>query len=159
MIRKAFFGTLAALALSATLVSGVGAAPRQAQAGPFEGTFTGTVYGAGGSSAPLTVKATHRGTTVEGVATLGKGLTVQTAWCGAAEAPASARRLSGSTTPERPRHIEATQSFDAAGVTLTARFVGDASADGKTIDGNVIVDVPPICGPDPTITGSLSRVS
>jgi hypothetical protein len=157
-MRKTLLGILGALALSLGMVAGVGAAPSTAKAGPFEGAFAGEVHAANGSSAPLTVEATHRGTTVEGVATLGDGLVVTAGWCGSAAVPASSMELDGTTAPGKPRQLEATRAFDAGGLTVTARFVGEASPDGKSIDGTLIVDVPAFCGPDPVITGSLARV-
>lgn len=157
-MRTTLFGIIGALALSLGLAAGAGAAPSTAKAGPFEGSFAGTVQAPNGSSAPLTVEATHRGATVAGVATLGDGLVVTAGWCGSAAVPASSMELDGATTPGKPRRLEATRDFDAGGLTVTARFVGEAAPDGKSIDGTLTVDVPAFCGPDPVITGSLARV-
>src|SRR3954462_15501956 len=159
-MRKFTIGTLVALALFASTAASTLAAPAQAtsKTGPYEGRFQGTVSSQDGSSAPLSVTLTHRGNTVTGVASLGEGLEVQTAYCGSANLPSRTERLSGKTQPGQPRHLEATSKFTIEGLPITVRFKSDISADGKKVQGTTTIDVPWFCGADPVLNGTLHKV-
>src|SRR4030095_1371995 len=117
-MRLFAIGTLVALALFATTATGALAAPAKATstAGPYEGRFQGTGSSKNGSRAPLSVTLTHKGKTVAGVASLGKGLEVQTPYCGAASVPSRTEHISGQTQTGKPRHLEATSKFTGEGL-------------------------------------------
>ena len=158
-MRLFAIGTLVALAIFVSTATSTLAAPAKATAGPYQGKYQGTVISKNGTSAPLTVTLTHKGNVVAGVATIGQGLKVDTAYCGSANVPSRSERLSGKTQPGKPRHLEATSKFTVEGVPVTVRFKSDVSADGKTVKGTTTLDVPFFCGSDPVLSGTLHKVS
>jgi hypothetical protein len=155
------------VALAAALLAGVAPvvvaaagevdASASEQAGPFAGTFEGTAFGAGGTSAPLTLSLAQRGTEVSGSATLGEGLYVATARCGGAAVPAGTVEGSGQTAPDDPRHVSVQIAVRVQGVTVPVALSGDLSPDGQTLTAAATLDVPAFCGPDPTVPGTLQR--
>jgi hypothetical protein len=125
---------------------------------PFTGVFEGTVYGDFGSSAPLTLELTQRGTVVEGTAVIGTGLKVNAGgFCGTAVVPASSVAAEGTTSRRQPRHLSANIPFEVSGLDITARITGDLAADGEELDVAVKVDTPFVCGRDPVISGVLLK--
>jgi hypothetical protein len=89
--------------------------------GPYEGNFSGIAYGGSGSSAPLTLELTHRGSQVEGNVSLGEGLQVNAGFCGTFDIPAIDATIDGQTSARAPRRFEASPTFDAGAFELTIR--------------------------------------
>jgi hypothetical protein len=152
----------AALALTAFVCAAVvaGAAPEvpfTEPAGPFEGTFEGTAYGARGTSAPLTLTLTQSGSEVSGTAALGEGLYVTTAGCGGAPVPAGSVQGSGEAAPDQPHRVSIRSAVDLYGISMPYLITGDLAPDGQSITVTATLDVPAFCGPDPSGTGTLQR--
>jgi hypothetical protein len=142
---------------AAGVEAGAPAAEQAEQAEPFSGTFEGTAFGAGGTSAPLALVLAQRGSEVSGSATLGEGLYVATARCGGATVPAGTVEGSGQTAPDDPRHVSVQTTVRVQGVTVPVALTGDLSPDGQTLTAAASLDVPAFCGPDPTVPGTLQR--
>jgi hypothetical protein len=128
-------------------------------AGPFEGTFEGTAYGSQGTSAPLALSLTQRGTggAVTGSATLGEGLYVTSARCGGAPVPGGTVQGSGQTPAEHPRQLWLQTEIQVQGFIIPVSLSGELSPDGQTLSGALALDVPALCGPDLTFPGTLQR--
>jgi hypothetical protein len=125
---------------------------------PFTGTFEGVVYGDYGSSAPLTLELTQRGTVVTGTAVIGQGLRLNAGgFCGAADVPAVSATADGNTNRRQPRQLSTTIPFEFSGMTITALAAGQLSADSEELDVSVKIDTPFPCGRDPIISGTLLR--
>jgi hypothetical protein len=125
--------------------------------GPYEGTFHGVAYGDRGSSAPLSLELTHRGSQVKGNVYLGEGLHVSAGFCGSVNLPAAAQRIEAQTSFLNPKRLVADPTFDAGGFHLTVDFETNVSADGEVITAKAKVDLPWFCGRDPVLTGTLYR--
>lgn len=156
-MKKIILAWVAVVALFAAFaVSGVSAAPGEARsAGPYEGTFNGTIYGSNGSSAPITIVATHRGSDVDGTIFLGEGLVVDAGFCGKGALPATAQAASGETSARNPKHLEASSTFNVSGQSVTVYLESDVS--GDVLSAEARIDVPWVCGRDPVLTGKLYR--
>jgi hypothetical protein len=156
-------GTLgAALALRAPSVAGASAiqdALEDPLGGPFEGTFEGTAYGSQGTSAPLALALTQRGTEVNGTATLGEGLYVTSARCGGAPVPAGTVQGSGQTAAENLRQVRLQTEIQVQGFTVPVFLSAELSPDGQTLTGALALDVPALCGPDLSLPGTLQRTA
>jgi len=142
---------------AATIAAAAPEAAVSEQAGPFEGTFAGTAYGAGGTAAPLTLALTQRGTEVSGTAGLGPGLAVATANCGGAPVPAGTVQGTGQTPAENPNHVTVRSAIDVQGVTIPLVISGDLTPDGQSLAATATLEVPRFCGPWPTVAGTLQR--
>ena len=169
-MHRAVRTTLLALAIS---LSGVGLlwAPSPAgaseiqeplgvePAGPFEGTFEGTAYGSQGTSAPLALSLTQRGTggAITGSATLGDGLYVTSARCGGAPVPGGTVQGSGQTPAEHPHQLRLQTEIEMQGFIIPVSLGGELSPDGQTLTGALSLDVPALCGPDLSFPGTLQR--
>jgi hypothetical protein len=126
--------------------------------GPYEGDFRGIAYGDKGSSAPLALELTHRGSRVEGNVSIGEGLHVDAGFCGSFDLPAIDATIAGQTLEREPRRLEASPTFDAGAFELTVDFQSEVSTSGKLIFTQANVDLPWFCGPDPVLRGILLRV-
>ncbi len=136
------------------------AAPVQAaigKAGPYEGLFQGLVYGDRGSSAPITLDLTHRGSRVEGRVSLGKGLHVSGGFCGTVDLPALSQQVEGQTTRWNPNRLVVSPTFDVGNFDITVDFESVVSADGEVITARAKIDLPWFCGRDPVLTSTLNR--
>lgn len=127
-------------------------------AGPFTGTFEGTLQGDGGSSAPVTLTLAQDGASVSGEITVGQGLAVDAGNCGSAAVPSGAQRASGQADASDPNHLAAAATFDVQGISVTANL--DARLDPATgaLAAQAMIDLPFLCGRDPVISGTLARV-
>ncbi len=160
-MKKLLVGLVAALAIASAAVPGVQAAmdgSRGENEAPFEGTFTGYVYGNRGSRAPLTLVLTQDGDEIEGTARLGKGLYVDAGWCGKGYIPAVEEAGQVEIARNDPRRFQMRPSFDVSGLKVTVDLEGTLSADGNTITAEAELDLPWICGRDPELTAELYRV-
>ena len=125
--------------------------------GPYEGSFSGTAYGDKGSTAPLELELTHRGSRVEGDVSIGEGLHVDAGFCGTFDLPAIDASIAGQTLEDEPRRLEASPTFDAGAFELTVDFQSKVSASGNIIVTKANVDLPWLCGQDPALRGILLR--
>ncbi len=126
-------------------------------AGSFNGAFAGTLTSDNGSTAPVSLNLTQTGTTIAGDITIGDGLTIDGGNCGAQAIPAGSRSVSGQTDPSNPNHIEVSAGYEVQGFTITAELIADLSPDGNSLNGQIGLSLPFLCGRNPTITGSLAR--
>lgn len=159
-MKKLTTGLLIALtALVLMSVTAFAAPVNKPAAGPFEGEFTGTVKGDLGSQTTLTLDMTDRENLVSGEATLGEGLKVKAGVCGTAVVPAGLFLAEGETSPRHPDELSAEAALQVKGMAVNIVVEGELSADGETLDMTARIDLPWICGRDPVITGTLTKVS
>lgn len=128
-------------------------------AGPFKGVFRGRVAGDYGSKAFLTLNLTDRDYNVEGTASLGSGLKVNAGgFCGSASLPARSMWAEGTKSPKRPNELAIEAPIDVGGFEVTVEVEGKLSADGETLEVEATIDTPWVCGRDPVISGTLTRI-
>ena len=159
-MKGVLIGIVEIVIMFALLAVPVRAAPElisSGKVGPYEGTFHGVVYGDKGSSAPLTLVLTHRGSQVEGKVSLGSGLYVNGGWCGNVNIPAVSTYVEGQTQRLNPKRLVTSPSFDVGGFELTVDFESNISSDGDTITAEAKVDLPWLCGRDPELSGKAYR--
>jgi hypothetical protein len=159
-MKKTIVSILATLVmLSVVSISAFAASPlsQNQKMEPFEGTFTGTVYGSKGSSAPLTLNLNQAGTTVKGDLRLGTGLYVDGGFCGGGYVPSATQSATGKVAPSNPNRLTADSSFKVNGMTIKVRLSGDSLANGNALKAKATVDLPWLCGQDPELSGTLYR--
>jgi len=125
----------------------------------YQGTFTGTATGDSGSSAQLTLNLLQNGTEVSGTATIGEGLMVDTGGfvcLGVVSIPSGTIDVQGSVFSQDLRHLEATSSVTAKGLTITGSVTADMSQDGRNMDIALNLNIPWPCH-GTTIKANLSR--
>ena len=152
-------GLVAVIGLFAVIaVPGASAAPAAAtNAGPYEGTFNGTVYAPNGSSAPMSLILTHRGSTVDGTVFIGEGLSIDAGMCGAAAIPASSVYANGKTSATNPKVLSTSSSFDVGGIDVTVGL--NSKIQGDTLNATAKIDLPWLCGGDPVLNSTLHRAA
>jgi len=159
-MHKFVVGTMAVLLILLTTGATVFAAPGEAatgKAGPYEGLFEGLVYGDRGSSAPITLDLTHRGSQVEGRVSLGEGLYVSGGFCGTVNLPAISQHVEGQTARWNPKRLVVSPTFDLGDFDITVDFESNVSAGGEVITARAKIDLPWFCGRDPVLTSTLNR--
>ena len=159
MKKYIVIGLVAVIGLFAVMaVPGASAAPAEASnSGPYEGSFNGTVYAPDGSSAPMSLIMTHRGTAVDGTVFIGEGLTIDAGFCGAATIPASSVYANGNTSASNPKHLAAKSTFDVSGIDVTVDL--NSTVSGDKLNATAKIDLPFICGGDQVLSGTLYRAS
>lgn len=163
-MKKYLFGVLGVLVLVLGLsVGSVMAAespapPSATAAGPFEGVFYGTVFGDNNSQAPLALQMTHRNGVVNGRLYLGEGLYVNAGVCGKTQIPPMVQSASGRTLAENPSKLVVNTSINMSGFDIGVDLTGTVSADGSTLNAATSIDLPWICGRDPSFSGTLYRI-
>lgn len=158
-MKKLTTGLLITLVALVLLSVTAFAVPPKPATGPFEGTFTGTVKGDLGSQTTLTLDLTDRANIVSGEATLGTGLKVNAGKvCGTAVVPGGTIWAEGEKSPRKPRELSAASTLEVSGMDVTIEVSGQLAADGKTLDVTAKIDTPWICGRDPVITGTLTKI-
>jgi hypothetical protein len=158
--RSAIMGTVAALMIASAVVSAAQAAPatgRRRDPSPLEGTFSGIVYGDSKSRAPITLSLEEDGDEVTGTAHLGKGLVVDAGRCGKAYIPAVTETATVEVSRRNPREFSISPTFKISGVKVTVDLEGELSEDGDTIYADAEIDLPWICGRDPSLVAVLNR--
>ena len=152
-------GLVAVIGLFAVMaVPGASAAPAEASnAGPYEGTFNGTVYAPDGSAAPMSLVMTHRGSAVDGTVFIGEGLTIDAGFCGAASIPASSMYANGNSSTSNPKHLSAKSTFDVSGIGVTVDLNSTVTDD--KLNATAKIDLPFICGGDQVLTSTLFRAA
>ena len=159
-MKKYFvIGLVAVIGLFAVIAApGASAAPAEASNhGPYEGTFNGTVYAPDGSSAPMSLIMTHRGTAVDGTVFIGDGLTINAGVCGVAPLPASSVLAYGNSSANNPNNLSASSSFNVSGIDVKVDLNGKVS--GNRLNATAKIDLPWICGGDQVLTSTLFRAA
>jgi len=159
MKKYIVIGSVAVIGLFAVMaVPGASAAPAEAgKAGPYEGTFNGTVYAPDGSSAPMSLIMTHRGSAVDGTVFIGEGLTIDAGFCGAAAIPASSMYANGNTSASNPKYLAAKSTFNVSGIDVTVDL--NSIVIGDKLNAKAKIDLPFICGGDQVLTSTLFRAA
>jgi len=151
------FGLTAGSVLAADVAASSGFAS-VTKAGPFEGTFYGVIQGDNNSRAPIALQMTHRDGLVNGKLYLGEGLFVDAGRCGKTSIPSMARSASGKTYASNPNKLAMNTIFNVSGFNIGANINSSVSADGNTLNAKVAVDLPWICGRNPSYSGTLQRI-
>lgn len=166
-MKKLLFGTLAAVVLLSALTAGTvfaaeAPAPSNstgaAGAGPFEGVFYGVLNGDNNSRAPIALQMNHREGVVSGRFYIGEGLYVNAGMCGKTQIPAMVQSASGRTLANNPNKLVVNTTFNVSGFDVGVDLTGTVSADGETLNAATSIDLPWICGRDPSYSGTLERV-
>ena len=166
-MKKVLFGMLMAVVLVSGLTAGTvlaAEAPLASSAagspniGPFEGVFSGVLYGDNNSRAPIALQMTHRDGVVNGRLYLGKGLYVNAGMCGKTEIPAMMQSANGRTLANNPNKLAVNTSFNMSGFNIGVDLISTVSADGETLSAATSIDLPWICGRDPSYSGTLYRI-
>jgi hypothetical protein len=126
-------------------------------AAAFNGRFAGTLTSDDGSTAPVSLDLTQTGSTVAGDIAIGDGLTIDGGNCGAQAIPAGGRSVSGQVDPSNPNHIEVSAGYEVQGFNITAELIADLAPDGNSLNGQINLSLPFLCGRNPVIAGSLAR--
>ena len=164
MIRKMIFGLLAAVLLVSGLAVGSAYAAEapvssaKSAVGPYEGVFSGVLYGDNNSRAPIALQMTHRDGQVNGKIYLGEGFYVDAGRCGGTKLPAMAQSASGRTLEGNPRQMFVNTSFNLSGFEIGVNLNSKISADGENLSVSTAIDLPWICGRDPSYSGTLTRI-
>lgn len=166
-MKKALFGILVAAVLLSGLTAGTVLAAEVSSTsstmdspdiGPFEGVFSGVLYGDNNSRAPIALQMTHRDGVVNGRLYLGEGLYVDAGMCGKTQIPSMVQSASGRTLINNPNKLAMNTSFDISGFDIGVNLTSTVSADGNTLNAATSIDLPWICGRDPSYSGTLYRI-
>lgn len=166
-MKKYLFGTILAAAILFSLTAGTAFAagepelsppPGLSKAGPYEGVFFGTVYGDNNSRALMAMQLTHRDGVVEGKVYLGDGLYVNAGMCGNNEIPSMMQYANGMTNPNNPNELTVQTMVNVSGYDIGIDLNSTVSADGETLTAEALIDLPWICGSDPSFSGQLDRL-
>ena len=166
-MQKYLFGTLTTLIILFGLTAGTVLAadqpdlsppPGLSKAGPYEGVFFGMVYGDNNSRAIMAMQLTHRDGLVEGKVYLGDGLLVDAGVCGSNKIPSMLQHASGMTNPNNPNELDVRTNVNVSGFDIGIDLNSIVSADGDTLTAEALIDLPWICGSDPSFTGTLNRL-
>jgi len=164
MIKKMVFGLLAAVLLVSGLSLGTAEAadtsmrPSLNLVGPYEGVFSGILYGDNNSQAPIALQMTHRDGVVNGRLYLGDGFYVNAGRCGGTTIPAMTQSASGATLSNDPSKMLVNTSFNMGGFNIGVELNSMVSTDGDTLEVNASIDLPWLCGRDPSYSGTLYRI-
>lgn len=130
----------------------------QTEVGPYEGVFYGIVNGDNNSRALMALQMTHRNGVVEGKIYLGEGLYVDAGVCGETEIPSMRQYASGLTQPDNPNEMSVQSTVNVSGFDIEVDLHSNVSADGETLTAQASIDLPWICGRDPSFSGTLERL-
>lgn len=158
---KMYLGLVAVLIAVSLPVGGSLAAgfPAAAEpAGPYEGTFSGYVYGDRDSRAAITLQMTQRENLVEGTVHLSEGLYVDGGRCGGGYLPASLQSASGETLSTDPNRLQANTVFNVSGLQITAELDSQILPGGEELIAQASIDLPWLCGRDPVLKAELSKI-
>jgi hypothetical protein len=164
MIKKMVFGLLAAMLLVSGLAIGTASAAEVSTStavnavGPYEGVFSGVLYGDNNSRAPIALQMTHRDGVVNGRLYLGEGFYVDAGRCGGTTIPAMSQSASGKTLASDPSKLPINTSFNLGGFNIGVNLNSRVSADGDTLNVSTSIDLPWLCGRDPSYSGTLTRI-
>ena len=164
MIKKVIFGLLAAvllvsgLAVGTAYAAGAPASSSMNTVGPYEGVFSGVLYGDNNTRAPIALQMTHRDGVVNGRLYLGEGFYVDAGRCGGTNLPAMTQSANGRTLANDPSKLLVNTSFNLGGFNIGVNLNSSVSADGDTLNVNTSIDLPWLCGRDPSYSGTLTRI-
>ena len=159
-MKRILIAVAFALVLLMTVSARVFAAPKKLatkKVDPFEGTFSGVIYGDKGSQAPLTIKMDQDGNDVLGTLTLGSGLYVNGGRCGGGYIPATSQYAVGRIDKSNPNALEASTAIKFSGLKINIYLEGLLSKNGETLNAEALVDLPWLCGRDPVIEATLTK--
>lgn len=159
-MRKLAFSLIWAIVASMVLTLAASASHGTTPAivpGPYQGTFSGYLYGDKNSRAPMSLELVQLGDEVSGKLTIGEGLFIDAGRCGQASIPPNSAIASGRTLVSEPRTLQASSSFVVSGITIKGYLESELSADGKEITALAKIDLPWLCGRDPVIKGVAVR--
>jgi hypothetical protein len=128
------------------------------EVGPYEGVFSGVLYGDNNSRAPIALQMTHRDGVVKGRLYLGQGLQVNAGVCGKTAIPSMVQSASGRTLPSNPNKMVVNTVFNVSGFDIGVDLTSTVSADGQALNAGTSIDLPWICGRDPSYSGTLYRI-
>ncbi len=160
-MKKLLFAISAALFAFSPAAGAALAAPAPITirtAGPYQGTFSGYVYGDRGSRAEIMLETTHVGDKVEGTVTLGEGLYVDGGRCGGAYIPAGEQAANGQTLRGYPNRLQAGVAFRVSGLQISATLDSQISTDRESLTAEAKIDLPWLCGRDPLLKAELSKI-
>lgn len=126
-------------------------------AGGFNGTFSGTLTGDNGSSATGTLTLTQSGNTVSGDLAIGPGLVIDAGTCGAQSVPQMAQTAGGVVESAAPNRLRTTSTIPVGGFTIGVVLTAELAPDGQTLAARADLDLPFLCGRDPSIGGTFNR--
>ncbi|GAH68147.1 unnamed protein product, partial [marine sediment metagenome] len=138
MIKKVIFGLLAAvllvsgLAVGTAYAAGTPASSAMNTVGPYEGVFSGVLYGDNNTRAPIALQMTHRDGVVLGRLYLGEGFYVDAGRCGGTNLPAITQSANGRTLANDPSKLLVNTSFNLGGFDIGVYLNSKVSADGDT---------------------------
>ncbi len=164
MIKKMIFGLLAAVLLVSGLAVGTAyaaGAPESVsknKVGPYEGVFSGVLYGDNNTRAPIALQMTHRDGVVNGRLYLGEGFYVDAGRCGGTTLPAMSQSANGRTLANDPSKLLVNTSFNLGGFNIGVNLNSKVSTDGDTLNVSTSIDLPWLCGRDPSYSGTLYRI-
>jgi hypothetical protein len=156
-MKRIIIAAAAVLVLLIPVISSAHAAPVKFQpklAEPFEGTFSGVIYGDRDSQAPLKLEIRQDRNEVLGTLDLGSGLFINAGRCGGGYIPSTIQFAEGEVDGRR---IEASTAIKVAGFKVKIELEGLLSNDGETLAAEAKVDLPWLCGRDPVIDASLVK--
>ena len=158
LLTSAFI-TLTTIALFSS-VALAASEPANEETKPFTGTFTGFVIGDNDTETTLTLELTDEDNEITGTASLGGGLLVDAGGlCGSSVLPAASMWATGETSTKHPDELTAEAQIDVGPFVVTVEVTGELAADGETLAVEAEIDTPWMCGRDPVITGTLTKVS
>ena len=123
----------------------------------FNGAFSGTLTGDNGSSATGTLTLTQSGDTVSGELAIGPGLVIDAGTCGAQSVPQLAQTAAGTIDPAAPNRLRTTSTIPIGGFTIGVALTAELAPDGQALVARADLDLPLLCGRDPSISGTFSR--
>jgi hypothetical protein len=123
----------------------------------FNGTFSGTLHGDNGSSAPATLELIQTGGNVTGRLNIGNGLVIDGGNCGVQAVPGGAQTAAGPVDPASPNHLESLGTISASGFSINVRLTADLAPDGQSLNARADLTLPFLCGRSPAISGTFSR--
>ena len=156
-MKRLVIAIAAVLVLTSTLIATASAAPKKLQPtsnNPFEGTFSGFVFGDRDSQAPMKIELKQNGNDIIGTIALGKGLYIDGGRCGGGYLPSTIQSAEGEV---KDHEIEAETEVKVSGIKVVIELEGELSSDGETIEAEARVNIPWVCGPDPVISTVLVR--
>ena len=106
----------------------------------------------------MALQMTDRNGIVEGKIYLGEGLFVDAGMCGKTEIPSMRQYASGQTKPDNPNEMSVQTMVNISGFDIGVDLNSTVSADGKALTAEVSIDLPWICGRDPSFSGTLDRL-
>jgi hypothetical protein len=166
-MKKNLFGALTTLVILLGLSAGTVLAADQPDlspppgisiAGPYEGVFYGIVHGDNNSRAIMAMQLSHRDGLVEGKVYLGDGLYIDAGVCGNNKIPSMLQYASGMTNPNNPNELAVQTNVNVSGFDIGIDLNSLVSADGETLTAEASIDLPWICGSDPSFNGTLNRL-